>query len=135
MRHLLQSTTRTAGAYLLLKKVKHSYYKPWRRLGGGRRYSSYSFSTLALDGSERSASRPGRALPPGKGSPVPIGQETGCASKPVRTKRLEEQSFHSAGDRTPIAPSCRPLTLFTLFLLLVLGTTQSLTRWEMHACA
>jgi hypothetical protein len=28
-----------------------------------RRYSSYSFSTSALDGGEWSASRPGRALP------------------------------------------------------------------------
>jgi hypothetical protein len=39
-----------------------------------RRYSSYSFTTSALDGSEWSASRPGRALPPGKGLQVPIGQ-------------------------------------------------------------
>jgi hypothetical protein len=30
------------------------------------RYSSYSFTTLALDGGEWSASRPGRALPPGE---------------------------------------------------------------------
>jgi hypothetical protein len=35
-----------------------------------RRYSSYSFSTSALDGGEWSASRPDRALPP-----VPIVQE------------------------------------------------------------
>jgi hypothetical protein len=34
-----------------------------------RRYSSYSFSTSALDGGEWSASRFGRALPPGKGPP------------------------------------------------------------------
>jgi hypothetical protein len=40
---------------------------------GERRYSSYSFSTSALDEGEWSASRPGRALPPGKGPPVPIG--------------------------------------------------------------
>jgi hypothetical protein len=44
-----------------------------------KRYSSNSFSTLALDGGEWSASRPGRALPPGKGPPVPIGQEAGWA--------------------------------------------------------
>jgi hypothetical protein len=42
---------------------------PWRRLGE-RRYSSYSFSTSALDGGECSASRPGRAFTPGKGPPV-----------------------------------------------------------------
>jgi hypothetical protein len=41
------------------------------------RYNSYSFLTWALDGGEWSASRPGRALPPGKGPPVPIGQEVG----------------------------------------------------------
>jgi hypothetical protein len=42
---------------------------------GERRYDSYSFLTSALDGGEWSASRPGRALPPGKGPPVPIVQE------------------------------------------------------------
>jgi hypothetical protein len=36
---------------------------------GGRRYSSYSFLTSALDGGEWSASRPGRVLPPGKRTP------------------------------------------------------------------
>jgi hypothetical protein len=44
-------------------------YTPWRRLGGERRYNSYSFTTSALDGGEWSASRPGRALPPEKGPP------------------------------------------------------------------
>jgi hypothetical protein len=39
--------------------------------GVGGRYSS-SFLTSALDGGEWSASRPGRALPPGKRPPVPI---------------------------------------------------------------
>jgi hypothetical protein len=39
---------------------------------GERRYSSYSFSTSALDGGERSASRPGYALPSRIGPPVPI---------------------------------------------------------------
>jgi hypothetical protein len=47
---------------------------------GGEGYSSYSFSTSALDGSEWSVSRPGRALAPGIGPPVPIVQETGWAS-------------------------------------------------------
>jgi hypothetical protein len=44
---------------------------------GERRYSSYSFSTSALDGGEWSASRPGRVLSPGKGPPVPTVQEDG----------------------------------------------------------
>jgi hypothetical protein len=47
-------------------------------LGEGT-YSSYSFTTSALDGGEWSASRPGHALPPGKGPPVPIVQEAGWA--------------------------------------------------------
>jgi hypothetical protein len=49
-----------------------------------------------------SASRPGRALPPGKGLPLPIGQEAGWAPELVWTNRLEEKSFASAGDRTSI---------------------------------
>jgi hypothetical protein len=56
-------------------------------------YSSYSFMTPALDGGKWSASRPGRALPPGKGPPVPIVQEAEWAPKPVWTQRLEEKSF------------------------------------------
>jgi hypothetical protein len=56
-------------------------------------YSSYSFTTLALDGGEWSASRPGRTLPPGKGPSVPIVQEAGWAPEPVWTKRLEEKKI------------------------------------------
>jgi hypothetical protein len=72
---------------------------------GERIYSSYSFTTLALDGGEWSASCSGCALPLGKGSPVRIGQEAGRAPEPVWTLRLEEKSLVSAGDRTPIARS------------------------------
>jgi hypothetical protein len=72
------------------------------RLGGEEVYSSYSFTTSALDGGEWSASLPGRALPPGKGPPVPIGQEAGWAPEPVWTQGIEEKSFAPAGDRTPI---------------------------------
>jgi hypothetical protein len=49
----------------LKKKVNQSRYTPWRRFGG-EEYSSYSFSTSALDGGEWSASRPGRAFTPGE---------------------------------------------------------------------
>jgi hypothetical protein len=69
-------------------------------------YILYSFFNSALDGGEWSASRPGRALPPGKGPPVPIGQEAGWAPEPVWTQRLEEGSFSSSGDRTPFTPVC-----------------------------
>ena len=40
--------------------------------------------TMALEGGEGSASRPGRSLPPGK-DPVPIVQEDGWAPGPVWT--------------------------------------------------
>jgi hypothetical protein len=61
-------------------------------LGGGR-YSSYSFSTSALDGGKWSASCPGRALASGKGPAVPIVQEAGWVPEPVWTQRLEAKSF------------------------------------------
>jgi hypothetical protein len=73
-----------------------------------RRYSSYSFSTSALDGGEWSALRPGLALAPGKGPPAPIVQEAAWASESVRTQRPQEKSFASAGDRTSIALSSSP---------------------------
>jgi hypothetical protein len=70
-----------------------------------RRYSSYSFLTSALDGGKWSASRSGRVLPPGKGSPVPIVQEAGWAEEPVWTQRLEEKFSALVGDRTPLVQS------------------------------
>jgi hypothetical protein len=68
-----------------------------------RRYSSYSFSTSDVDRSEWSASRRSRALPPGKGPPVPIVQNAGWAPEPVWTQRVQEKS--SVGDRTPVLKS------------------------------
>jgi hypothetical protein len=72
---------------------------------GERRYSSYSFLILALDGGEWSASRTGRALPPGKGPLVHIEQEAGWAPEPVWTQRLEEKFSASVGDRTLVVQS------------------------------
>jgi hypothetical protein len=51
---------------------------------------------------------PAALLPLGKGPPAPIVQEAGWAPEPVWTQRLEEKSFASAGDRTPIARSSSP---------------------------
>jgi hypothetical protein len=39
---------------------------------------------------------------PGKGLPEPSGLEAGCASELVWTQKLEEKSFSSAGDRSPV---------------------------------
>jgi hypothetical protein len=54
---------------------------------------------------EWSASRPSRALPPGKGPPVLIVQEAGWTPEPVWTQRLEEKSSTFVGDRTPVVQS------------------------------
>jgi hypothetical protein len=60
---------------------------------GERMFSSYSLTSLALDGVKWSVSLPGRTLAPGKGPPVPIVQEAGWAPEPVWTQRLEEKAF------------------------------------------
>jgi hypothetical protein len=90
---------------------------------GDRRYSSYSFSSSALDGGEWSASRPSRALPPGKGPPVPIIQESGWAPEPVWTQRLEEKFFSlcrgSNLDRSVIQPVARHYTDWATRLTIV----------------
>jgi hypothetical protein len=77
---------------------------PWRHMGGEEVYS-YSYVTSVVDGGEWSASRPGCALPPGKGPPVPIGQEAGWAPELVWTQRLEENSSASVRDQTPVIQS------------------------------
>jgi hypothetical protein len=91
-----------------IKKLYH--YMPRRHLGE-RRYSSYSFSTSALDGGQWSASCPGRVLALGKGSLVPTVQEAGWAPELVWTQWLEEKSFrHCQGlnlDRLVVQPVAR----------------------------
>jgi hypothetical protein len=82
MQQRVLSPLTPSGDYV--KKIKQSRYTQWR-LWGERRYSSYSFTTSVLDGGEWSASSPDRTLPPGKGPPVPIVQETGLTSEPVWT--------------------------------------------------
>jgi hypothetical protein len=78
---------------------------------GERRYSSYTFIFTALEGGEWSASRPGRALPPGKEPPVPTVQEAGWAPEPVWTQRVEENSSANVGNRTQAVQSVvRPYT-------------------------
>jgi hypothetical protein len=60
-----------------LVKVKVVPLNATVAFAGERRYSSYSFLTSALQTGERSESRPGRALTPGKEPPVFIIQEAG----------------------------------------------------------
>jgi hypothetical protein len=62
------------------KKVKQPRYTPWRRLGE-RKYSSYSFTTWALDGVSGERHAPAALYPRGRDPPppVPIVQEAGWA--------------------------------------------------------
>jgi hypothetical protein len=56
------------------ERVKKGKVVPLRSIEahlGDRRYISYSFLPSTLEAGEWSASRPGRALPPGKEPPVP----------------------------------------------------------------
>jgi hypothetical protein len=101
---------------------------------GDRRYSSYTFLTSALEGDERSASRPGRAVPPGKEPPVPTVQETGWAPEPVWTQRLEEKSSASVGDRTPAFQSVENQytdwdTRLTLYIYTFQNNRISCSTW------
>jgi hypothetical protein len=105
-------------------------------LGGETRYSSYSFTTSALDGGEWSASRPCHALPPGKGPPVPIVQEARWAPEPVWTHRKEKKSFAPARDRTSIARSSSPQPdtilaelprLLLLYVIIFISQLRALT--------
>jgi hypothetical protein len=96
---------------LLLSRVVKVKSSPSTRHGGAwgeRRYSSYSFTTSALDGVSGQHHDPAALYPPGKGPPVPIVQEAGWAPEPVWTQRLEEKSSAPARDRTPIARSSSP---------------------------
>jgi hypothetical protein len=77
-------------------------------LGGGEEVYLLLIHDLGTSWGEWSASRPGRALPPGKGPPVLIVQEAGWASEQVWTQMLEEKSFAPAGDRTSIARLSSP---------------------------
>jgi hypothetical protein len=93
--------------YIHTYKLKLSHYTPWRRLGE-RRYSSYTFLTWALDRDERSASRPGRALTPGKVPPVPLYRRQGGPQSRSGHRGYRKNPFVSAGDRTSIARSSSP---------------------------
>jgi len=73
------------------------HYRPvWPR--GWVEVLLYSSMTVALEGDEWSAARPGRTLPPGK-DPVPILQEAGWAPGPVWTSRKSRPYRDSIPDR------------------------------------
>jgi hypothetical protein len=76
----------TNGYIILLLNISKAAPLHAMKVPGGRRDNTYPFTTSALDGGEWSASRPVRALTPGKRPPVPIGQEAGWGSEPVWTQ-------------------------------------------------
>jgi hypothetical protein len=100
------STSHLSRGYTsLLKEGKAVPLHAMVALGGKGGIAPTHTKTSALDGGEWSASRPGRALPPGKGPQVPIEQEAGWAPEPVWTQGLEEKSSAPVRDRTPIVQS------------------------------
>jgi hypothetical protein len=109
-----------AGYYLSKQKVKQSRYTPW----GERRYSSYSFTTSALDGGEWSASRTGRAFTPGERTPGThctggwVGPRAGLVTE-VRGKILC-LCRGSNTDRPVVQPVVRHYTAWATRLLLSL---------------
>jgi hypothetical protein len=85
-----------------------------------RNYSCYSFLTSELYKFEWSASPPGRALPLGKGPPS-THCTGGCVGlRAGLDKRLQEETFASAGDRTPVVYS----------IACLLRTWKLLHRWK-----
>jgi hypothetical protein len=64
------------------------------------------YKMFSQEGNVCSASRPGRALPRGKGPPVRYVQEAGWAPEPVWTHRLQEKSFRLCRGSNPVRPVC-----------------------------
>jgi hypothetical protein len=61
----------------LVKKLKLSHYTPRRRLGEDRKYSSYSFSTSALDGVSGQLQAPATLFPREKDPRYPLDRRLG----------------------------------------------------------
>jgi hypothetical protein len=69
---------------------------------------------------ERTALRPSRALAPGKGPPVPIGQEAGWAPEPVWTQEVRRKILFAFSGETR-SPG-RPVRRQTLYWLSYSGS-------------
>jgi hypothetical protein len=80
-KYLLLSTKGIPSLCGQLPKTKQSRYTPcWR--SEGEEVQLLLILDFGTRGGEWSGLRLGRALPPGKGLPVPIGQEAGWGSEP-----------------------------------------------------
>jgi hypothetical protein len=71
----------------------------------GEVYSSYSFTTSALDGGEWSELHPGHALPQGKDHQQPLYRRLGGPQGRSGHSGYRKNPFASAGNRTSIAQS------------------------------
>jgi hypothetical protein len=96
------------GSRLVLAKTKAVPLHATKALGGGRRYSSYSFSTSALDEDEWSVSRPDRALPPVKDPRYPLYRRLCGPQSRSGHRGKRKNPFASVGDQTSIARSSCP---------------------------
>jgi hypothetical protein len=67
---------------------------------------SYTLSASSLDGGEWSASRPGRALPPGKGPPVPIVQKVEWSGLDTEARGKILSPLPGIEPRSPGSPVC-----------------------------
>jgi hypothetical protein len=65
---------------------------------------------LGIRWDERSASRPGRAIAPGKGPPVPTVQEAAWAPESVWIQRLEEKLFRLCRESNLDRPVVQPVS-------------------------
>jgi hypothetical protein len=112
--HSEMSEKTTAHTSFIVAKAKAVPLHATGRFGGDE-CSSYSLSTSVLDGGECSASRPGRALAPGKGALVSIVlvQEAGWAAEPVWTQKLEKKIISLLPGVEPRSPG-RPARSQTL---------------------
>jgi hypothetical protein len=90
---------------LSIKKAATLHGGAW----GERRYSSYSFTTSALDGGVVSVTPQPLFYPPGKGPTVTIVQEARWAPEPVWTQRLEEKILCSRRGSNPDRPVVQPV--------------------------
>jgi hypothetical protein len=94
---------------------------------------------------------PAALYPPGKGPPVPVGQEAGWAPEPIWTQKLEEKSSAFVGYRTPVVQSVvrhytdwatpsslhftiTKINLFSLFKEIIPASTENRNKPKNKKC-
>jgi hypothetical protein len=102
-------------------KSKKQFHNTPMEARGLRIYSSYSFTTSALERVSGQRHAPATIYPRGKEHPVPTGQEAGWAPEPVWTQSLEKKSsclcYGSKLDRPVVQSVARHYTDWATRLL------------------